>query len=236
MEIGLIIVIFLVIALITGLLIYFFVFNKSAASDSDAKAEAGTALSGAASNPAALAAAAAKAEAAAKAAKARPGRCGPEFGDTSCPAGECCSSYGYCGCSPEHCAYGKFNGPGPLKCGCGPNHENRKCTDGTCCSSYGMCECSNNCNNALTEFNSPDVIKCKYTETFDGTIGKNCVVTIGKKCVGVKDRQNTTVVVGDRCKNDYTNETFVCTDGGWSYNTVIDDPINTPVSTGRGKW
>jgi len=30
------------------------------------------------------------------------GRCGPEF-NTNCPAGYCCSQYGYCGKSEEHC-------------------------------------------------------------------------------------------------------------------------------------
>ena len=33
-----------------------------------------------------------------------PGRCGPNFGGSVCTIpGECCSKYGWCGKTPEHC-------------------------------------------------------------------------------------------------------------------------------------
>ncbi|CEO95513.1 hypothetical protein PBRA_004239 [Plasmodiophora brassicae] len=31
------------------------------------------------------------------------GRCGPEFGNSACSPGECCSQYGWCGTTPAHC-------------------------------------------------------------------------------------------------------------------------------------
>ena len=34
------------------------------------------------------------------------GRCGIEFGGASCPNGDCCSQYGYCGTTSDHCSLG----------------------------------------------------------------------------------------------------------------------------------
>jgi len=34
------------------------------------------------------------------------GTCGPEYGNTVCPAGECCSRYGYCGIAEGYCGAG----------------------------------------------------------------------------------------------------------------------------------
>ncbi|KAI9017010.1 hypothetical protein BC832DRAFT_521885, partial [Gaertneriomyces semiglobifer] len=42
-------------------------------------------------------------------------RCGPAFG-TVCDAGMCCSQYGYCGVSAEHCGVGCQVGWGGLAC------------------------------------------------------------------------------------------------------------------------
>ncbi|OUM62882.1 carbohydrate-binding module family 18 protein, partial [Piromyces sp. E2] len=38
--------------------------------------------------------------------KAVKGRCGPEFGNTRCDPGYCCSQYGYCGTTKDHCGTG----------------------------------------------------------------------------------------------------------------------------------
>ena len=76
------------------------------------------------------------------------GRCGKENGQ--CPEGECCSKYGWCGKSKDHCLieagcqsdFGKckvddakhkvsYNGQ------CGP--DKGKCPKGLCCSKYGWC-------------------------------------------------------------------------------------------------
>jgi len=33
----------------------------------------------------------------------QPGRCGPDFNNAKCATGECCSKFGYCGTTPDHC-------------------------------------------------------------------------------------------------------------------------------------
>ncbi|ORX55397.1 hypothetical protein BCR36DRAFT_347197 [Piromyces finnis] len=98
------------------------------------------------------------------------GTCGPNKG--SCPSGQCCSKYGYCGITDAHCGTGCQSGFG--KCGststntgntgntgstvdytkiystdgmCGEGHG--RCRSG-CCSQYGYCgtsdaHCTNNC-------------------------------------------------------------------------------------------
>jgi len=72
------------------------------------------------------------------------GKCGKDIG--SCPSGQCCSKYGWCGKSYRHCAvsegcqskYGfcsKDNISNEGKCGKGYG----KCPSGQCCSKYGWC-------------------------------------------------------------------------------------------------
>jgi len=72
-------------------------------------------------------------------------RCGKDKG--KCPNGECCSKYGWCGTSDDHCSiskgcqseFGKCSGgKTPIvegKCG----KEYGKCPSGQCCSKYGWC-------------------------------------------------------------------------------------------------
>eukprot|EP00833_Pecoramyces_ruminatium_P001884 jgi/Orpsp1_1/1175916/evm.model.c7180000055710.1 len=75
--------------------------------------------------------------------------CGKGYG--RCPAGECCSKYGWCGRSEKHCLveagcqfiYGECKTSSPIddrissngKCG----GENGKCPSGQCCSKGGEC-------------------------------------------------------------------------------------------------
>jgi len=72
------------------------------------------------------------------------GRCGDGYG--RCPKGECCSKYGWCGHSDEHCAtnngcktkYGICKSEIMYRTGeCGKNHG--KCSEGYCCSKFGWC-------------------------------------------------------------------------------------------------
>jgi len=77
-------------------------------------------------------------------------RCGKDHGDTRCPNNQCCSKYGWCGKTDNHCdissgcqsEFGRCNGnetPVPVgtkgKCG----KEYGKCREGECCSRYGWC-------------------------------------------------------------------------------------------------
>ncbi|OUM62881.1 carbohydrate-binding module family 18 protein, partial [Piromyces sp. E2] len=71
-------------------------------------------------------------------------RCGSKFGNAKCGSGECCSQYGYCGTSKDHCGKGcqsEFgvcnNGNEKKKERCGPNYGS--CSSGDCCSKYGWC-------------------------------------------------------------------------------------------------
>jgi len=72
------------------------------------------------------------------------GRCGN--GNGRCPDGQCCSKYGYCGKTEEHCYPSNgcqsklgdcFNVPVSTNGKCGP--EDGRCPDGECCSKYGYC-------------------------------------------------------------------------------------------------
>ncbi|OUM59848.1 carbohydrate esterase family 4 protein [Piromyces sp. E2] len=71
------------------------------------------------------------------------GRCG---NGVSCPAGYCCSQYGYCGTTNEFCGVGCQVQFGTCKSNsistdgrCGPNYDNKVCPQKECCSLYGWC-------------------------------------------------------------------------------------------------
>ena len=92
-------------------------------------------------------------------------RCGPSFGDTVCPAGQCCSVYAFCGSTSEHCETacasqcttlnspsGNIGPNGP----CGPKSASGSdvCASGLCCSQFGYCGstgeyCGLGCNTAF---------------------------------------------------------------------------------------
>lgn len=85
------------------------------------------------------------------------GRCGPEFGNEVCAAGKCCSRYGYCGVTSDHCCSGNkaaFNGSSASTSSCaGAGADavlsnagevcgaatNKKCSGDLCCSGNGIC-------------------------------------------------------------------------------------------------
>ncbi|ORX82461.1 L domain-like protein [Anaeromyces robustus] len=82
------------------------------------------------------------------------GKCGPQ--DGKCPAGQCCSKYGWCGKSEKYCGAGCQSDFGfcnyTLKIStngkCGP--KDGKCPAGKCCSKHGWCgntseHCKNGC-------------------------------------------------------------------------------------------
>jgi len=92
------------------------------------------------------------------------GRCGKDYGNGKCPSGECCSKYGYCGKSDDHCKisrgcqseFGQCQSsltttkttvkktttkssslPTSTNGKCGG--KDGKCPSGECCSKYGYC-------------------------------------------------------------------------------------------------
>ena len=66
-------------------------------------------------------------------------RCGEGYG--SCDEDECCSEYGWCGLTEEHCGtgcqseYGHCDNDSKDRCG----KEYGKCENNECCSQYGWC-------------------------------------------------------------------------------------------------
>ncbi|OUM58892.1 carbohydrate-binding module family 18 protein [Piromyces sp. E2] len=94
-------------------------------------------------------------------------RCGSEFSNKKCLNNECCSKWGYCGTSKDHCkagcqskyaksttkSTGKINTSTKSKTTstikqkesssksnyCGPKYNNKKCSFGDCCSKDGKC-------------------------------------------------------------------------------------------------
>jgi len=87
------------------------------------------------------------------------GKCGPNNNNQVCSNNECCSKYGYCGGSDEHCLiangcqseFGRCNTsptiptinvsstPTSLDGKCGPKYNNQVCSDNECCSKHGYC-------------------------------------------------------------------------------------------------
>jgi len=73
------------------------------------------------------------------------GKCGPKNGNTVCPSGKCCSKYGWCGTSDDHCKagcqseFGKCTPVISTNDKCGPKNGNTVCPSGKCCSKYGWC-------------------------------------------------------------------------------------------------
>jgi len=67
------------------------------------------------------------------------GTCGDgSVGNTICADGNCCSQFGYCGNSPDHCASSLSSHKVLGTCG-GGSVGNNFCADGGCCSEYGYC-------------------------------------------------------------------------------------------------
>lgn len=66
---------------------------------------------------------------------------GGTVGNGICEDGTCCSQYGYCGCSDDHCTGEQQCGLTSEYCG-GGNVGNGLCEDGSCCSEWGYCDCS----------------------------------------------------------------------------------------------
>jgi chitinase len=77
------------------------------------------------------------------AAPAHAQRCGAQAGGAMCPNNLCCSKYGYCGRSCDHCGAGcqsqcaNSGAAEPRRCGA--QGGGTACPDGLCCSRYGYC-------------------------------------------------------------------------------------------------
>jgi len=134
------------------------------------------------------------------------GRCGPDHGN--CPSGQCCSKYGYCGTSTDHCVkyclseYGSCSGssgstPTSTKksgansstaattssggrCGSSYGH----CPSGQCCSKYGYCGtteayCGKGCQSEFGNCTSSTSAKPATTKSSTSSTGTLKVTTDG---------------------------------------------------------
>jgi len=112
------------------------------------------------------------------------GECGVKNGK-KCPDGACCSIYGYCGKSKDHCT--KYCDSDYSECKslddyisndglCGKKNQ-KLCPDGECCSTHGYCGKSDE--HCITSCD-PDYGRCKTSENIstDGL----CGIKNGKKC------------------------------------------------------
>jgi len=61
-----------------------------------------------------------------------------------CPGGDCCSQYGYCGCTDAYCGSGCQSQCGSCGGGGGSGEcsSSNPCPGGNCCSQYGYCGCT----------------------------------------------------------------------------------------------
>nr|CAB3461540.1 unnamed protein product [Digitaria exilis] len=75
-------------------------------------------------------------------------QCGAQAGGALCPNNLCCSKYGYCGRSCDHCGAGcqsqctagsAHGGAATKPPRCGAQAGGAACPDGLCCSRYGFC-------------------------------------------------------------------------------------------------
>jgi hypothetical protein len=98
-------------------------------------------------------------------------RCGNSFGGAVCGSSECCSQYGWCGITVDHCgggclpAFGKCTSSTPTPkistdgtCGSTKGYTCQLSRFGNCCSTYGWCGssadyCSSGCRSAFGSCN-----------------------------------------------------------------------------------
>ncbi|ORX55928.1 RNI-like protein [Piromyces finnis] len=143
------------------------------------------------------------------------GRCGEEYG--SCPNGECCSKYGWCGSSNSHCSISegcqsKFgtcskeilistNG----KCG----STNGKCPGDACCSKYGYCGNSQDyC--SLVKGCQPEFGRCLSDLDTPAVVSDKCGKGYGKcpsgKCCskyGWCGTDNNYCMISNGCQSEF---------------------------------
>jgi hypothetical protein len=109
-------------------------------------------------------------------------RCGADFGGAKCNIGYCCSQYGWCGKTLDHCNTNICKPSNvPEKCfaevradeRCGPDFGNAKCKPGMCCSEHGWCgNTIDHCNkDVCNSGNSP--AKCFAEVRADERCGPN---------------------------------------------------------------
>ena len=83
---------------------------------------------------------------------------GGHVGNGVCVDGSCCSKWGYCDCTEDHCINGQVCGVvRPARNYCGEGQVgNGLCMDGRCCSEWGYCDCSaKHCINGQTCGDAP---------------------------------------------------------------------------------
>jgi hypothetical protein len=159
------------------------------------------------------------------------GRCGRGYG--SCSEGECCSVFGWCGNTKDHCSlidgcqlrYGKCSNEGKVD-RCGPGIG--RCPAGECCSKHGWCGTTENycsssdgCQNDYGSCSDkrtvnkcgPGIGNCPPNECCSvygwcGTSISHCAIANGCQpgfgaCVGTNTDMNITPKINDRCGPGY---------------------------------
>jgi len=129
-------------------------------------------------------------------------RCGSGFG--KCPAGQCCSKWGYCGTTSEYCSnsQGCQLAYGDCKCGSGFG----SCAAGSCCSKWGYCgKTSAYCSNSEgCQLNYGD---CRCGSGFGKCEAGSCCSQYGycgKTSAYCSNSQKCQIAYGDcKCGNNF---------------------------------
>jgi len=120
------------------------------------------------------------------------GRCGPEYG--YCEAYECCSQYGWCGTTDDHCGKGCQSEFGDCYGGSAENEVPVSTVKGRCGPDYGACAGSNEC---CSKYGW-----CGVTETHCGT-GCQSEFGVCNKTSATNSKKVPTSTVKGRCGAEY---------------------------------
>jgi len=132
------------------------------------------------------------------------GRCGSGYG--KCPAGECCSKWGYCGKTSEYCSNSQGCQLAYGDCRCGNGFGN--CEAGSCCSKWGYCgKTSEYCSNSQgCQLAYGD---CRCGSSFGNCVAGSCCSKwgyCGKTSEYCSNSQGCQLAYGDcKCGNGFGN-------------------------------
>jgi len=148
------------------------------------------------------------------------GRCGSEYG--KCPNNLCCSKYGWCNSSSDHCDINKGCQPKYGICNSASGEVTKISTNGRCGSEYGKCPkdycCSKYgwCNTTKEHCDVDHGCQAKY-----GSCKKYTTVTTKKSTTTKKTTTKKTTTIGysssGKCGKDYgkCKDSKCCSKYGW---------------------
>ncbi|OUM62879.1 carbohydrate-binding module family 18 protein [Piromyces sp. E2] len=177
-------------------------------------------------------------------------RCGPGIGN--CDEGSCCSKFGWCGTSEDHCGigcqseFGKCNDIGDRMIRCGSYYGS--CSSGDCCSEFGWCgttqdHCGNGCQSEFGRCNEYDSTSpSKLVYEIAGLMGSLYVESLLRpdnledkfeNILGITDREYTNGVNNGSYKN-FVNDQAGYGLAQWTSSTRKQGLLNYAKEQGTG--